>query len=124
RDVVHIGPNSKLMQYVSMPPWGSESAMFFEVADTKQKRFEEYFDTLMGKKFLLYGSEEAIKAGLFGKRKTDEWLRYRFGTHIAISKGNYIMTYAKPGVQHRKFGARGHHGGMTKEEMEVPLIIV
>ena len=123
-DMTLIGPNSRLMRDLSMQPWGTDSTVFFEVTETRQKSFEARFNRLFGKKFFLYESEEAIKAGLFGKKMVDRWLRYRFGTHVAISKGRYAMKYIKPGMQHTKFRVRGHHGGMTKEEMEVPLIII
>ncbi len=124
-DMLLIGPRSRLMQDLSMPPWGAESAVFFEVAESRQKSFEDQFERLLGKKFLLFNSEEAIRSGLFGKPSTKPWLRYRFGTHIAISKGAYTLKYLKPGMQPQpmRFDVRGHHGGMTKEEMEVPLLI-
>ncbi|MGC8676518.1 MAG: alkaline phosphatase family protein, partial [Candidatus Micrarchaeia archaeon] len=123
-DVVHIGPRSNLMQDLSMPPWGTESTVFFEVTETRQKSFEAQFDRQFGKKFLLYASSEVIKSGLFGKNSVKPWLRYRFGTHVAISKGAYTMKYLKPGAQPLLFDVHGHHGGMTKEEMEVPLLMV
>ncbi|MGC9157118.1 MAG: alkaline phosphatase family protein [Candidatus Micrarchaeia archaeon] len=123
KDAIFLGPNSKIMQDLAMPPWGTESTMFFEVTESREKSFETRFGQHFGNRFLLYDSEEAIRSGLFGRSYVKPALRYRFGTYVAISKGGYTFRYVPPGSTIGKFGL-GHHGGLTKEEMQIPLLIL
>ncbi|MEM3215851.1 MAG: alkaline phosphatase family protein, partial [Candidatus Micrarchaeaceae archaeon] len=124
KDFTVLNSKSKLIRYLSAPPWGTESLNFFQVNEADSAKFEKQFESTCGKKFLLYDSEEAIKSGLFGKARIKEGLRYRFGTHVAVSKGRWQLKYLKPGVQLPEFKIHGHHGGLTKEEMEIPLLIL
>lgn len=119
-----ILPKSKVMENLTVYPWGTRRSMFFNVVDGKEKLFEDEFQRSYGKGAYLANSEEAIISGLFGKSKVSNWLRYRFGTHIAIAKGNNFLYYTYTGEKDYEKKAFGLHGGMSKGEMEIPLVVI
>ncbi len=124
RNITQINAKSSIMENLSAPPWGANRIMFFGVSENKKKKFEEQFAKLYGSRFLLYDSEEAIKSGIFGAKSAKSWIRYRFGTYVAIGKGNNLMYYRFPKRRERDTKLAGYHGGMSKEEMEIPLFIL
>ena len=64
-----------------------------------------------------------LKSGIFGNNYPNNSIRYRFGTHTAIAKGHTFFKYLKPGEKKTFREKFGHHSGMSKEEMEIPIII-
>ncbi len=79
------------------------------------KRFNEYFSEY----FKLYSKDEIIELKLLGKEITKEIVIDNLGEYIGIGISNKCMKYEK---DEKSFKA--NHGGITKEEMEVPLIIL
>jgi hypothetical protein len=67
-------------------------------------------------------SETALKKGYFGKGKVNPKLIHRIGDYILIAKKNYCILdgnyRGKPSFM------KGNHGGTSREEMIVPLIVV
>ncbi len=124
KDLRKISPQSKVMENLTTYPWGTHRSMFFNVVDGKDKLFEDEFQRSYGKSAYLANSEEAIKSGLFGKSHVSNWLRYRFGTHIAIAKGSSFLYYKYPDKKEYEKKIFGHHGGMSKGEMEIPLLVM
>ena len=128
KDVNRFSPKSEAMKYLRNEPWGLYRFIFFDAAEGLSEKFEKSFNKTFGKNFVLYNSDDAIKSGLFGKNKVSDSLRYRFGTHIAIPKGNNILYYKYPGGKDYIGGKEGdtylsgHHGGLSKEEMEIPSL--
>ena len=120
KNTLRISPDSDIMRFVSMPPWGSR-AVFIDVMPSMFERFEKFFEKKYEKNFILWNSENAIKEGLFGKTAVTDNMRNRFGTHIAVPKyGSGGMFFSFSQLKNNK---SGHHGGLNKEEMEVPLVI-
>jgi hypothetical protein len=128
KEVNRLSPKSEAMKYLRNEPWGSNRSTFFDAAEGLSDKFEKSFNKEFGKNLILYDSDEAIKSGLFGSTKVSDSLRYRFGTHIAIPKGNNILYYKYPGGKDYIGGKEGdtylsgHHGGLSKEEMEIPSL--
>jgi predicted AlkP superfamily pyrophosphatase or phosphodiesterase len=122
---IEIKSDSRLLDFLDAPPWGEGRSLFVHVAAGKENAFEDYFDSKLGKRAILVDSDEAISSGLFGGAKVDDSLRYRFGTHIILPKDHFAMPYKYPSINTRtpdKFPMVGSHGGLTKEEMGVPLL--
>ncbi|MCL4381230.1 MAG: alkaline phosphatase family protein [Candidatus Marsarchaeota archaeon] len=122
KNILWVKPNSNLMRYASMPPWGSR-AMFMSIMPGMFEKFEALFEKKYAD-YLLIKSDEAIKQGLFGKSSVQDSIRNRFGTHIAIPKrsdGGMFFSFSEP---KNKINILGHHGGLNKEEMEIPLILL
>ena len=83
--------------------------------------FKKYEDD-----FTLFETKELIDKGVFGTFKDDNYKKY-LGDYIAIGKDtNKFLLFAENRGKHgsARKTYKGHHTGMTKEEMAVPLIIV
>ncbi len=121
---LELDKGSKLMEYLSLPPWGDSRVLFMNVSPGKEAAFNKFFDGAYGKDAILVESDVAIKSGIFGKTAVIKGLRDRFGSHICILKGdNTTMKYQYPLPNSKKFDKRGAHSSITPEEMYIPLIV-
>ncbi len=119
-----VDRGSGIMRYLWGPPWGGKRLLYFNAIHGKEEALRRQFEREYGKSFLLVESESAIRSGIFGKRRVDDALRYRFGTHIAIATGNDSMVYEYPYDPPRApRNYKGSHSGLQAGEMEVPLIV-
>ncbi len=112
----------KLLDYMNMPPWGSPRSGFVSIIPGMEEAFEKELEKKFKDRYLLLNSELAIKDGLFGSAKIPDRLRYRFGTHVLLPKENNYITYKYPYEKDREREVFGSHGGLSKEEIEIPLI--
>ncbi len=113
-----------IVKALEMPPWGEPTSMFFSVTDGREREFMENLEKRgILKDGLLVDSGEAIRSGLFGKNEVKDELRYRFGTHILIMKDANAVFYNYPGYERKQYGHRGMHGGLSPDEMYLPLML-
>ena len=121
---VKITGKSKIMEYSVGPSWGDARVRFMNVIPGKEEALARHFEKEYGKDFLLFDSESVIRSGVFGKESASDGMRYRFGTHIMLAKGGNTVTYEYPNVVPKSLvGMPGSHSGLSKGEMEVPLIV-
>lgn len=101
-------------------PAGSSRDMFLHIVDEKlDKAHKELSDALSGTG-IVYKTEDLIKEGLFGT-VTDRF-RARAGNLVALPLGeNSIWWYLQD-----QFTTpyRGHHGGLTKAEIETTFLFL
>ncbi len=122
---MELKSDDEMLKFLQMPPWGEPRALFLHVIDGKERMLEDYFSRKLGKHAMLVESEEAIKAGLFGDKEVDDDLRYRFGTHIIMPYDNFAVPYKYPNTSTRmkeRPPMLGMHGGLTDDEMLIPLL--
>jgi len=112
----------KLKETLSMPLSGEPRAAYCYVKPGKEKDFERYVKKHLSKYCYLVKSKIAIKQNYFGLFTPDPKLFERAGDYILIMKENYILRDRIVKKKKKEFVA--HHGGVSKNEMIVPLIIV
>jgi hypothetical protein len=81
----------------------------------KQELFQQQARKL-AKYCYIVPSEEVIASGLFGKGEVNPLVRERAGDFMVFCKKNKTIL----DVHH---GTIGHHGGISRQEMQVPLIL-
>ena len=122
-----FGSSDKLATLLKRPPWGNARTMFFESKEGEEENLENVFDEEFGDYGAIFKSEEMLAEGIFGMPSPQKEKRENFGTHIVISKGNYSINYTEGGQYEPWFdrlrGQVGTHGGMSADEMQIPLII-
>jgi predicted AlkP superfamily pyrophosphatase or phosphodiesterase len=76
-------------------------------------------DTL-GEQAWVLSREEAVTAGWFGHRVTDE-VRYRIGDVVAAARGTAALV--RRSAEPLESALIGHHGSLTTAEQRVPLLL-
>ena len=106
-----------------MPPSLESRAVTFWVKEEKRKKFEDIFYKKFKNEFLLFTKEEFLEKNLLGigkkHKKVDDFL----GNYVAISIGSSIIKLGT-NISKEKVNKKSTHCGFTKEEMEVPLIVI
>lgn len=95
----------------------------FWVKENMKKEFEERFNKTFGEEFLLLKKEELLDKHLLGYGEKHPKIDDFIGNYVAISiAGSMIRleTFLAEGKKVKK----STHCGLTKEEMEVPMIVI
>ncbi len=121
-DVLNI---KELQDCLLMPAMFEPRNTTFFVKPDKKDKFEELFKEIFKDKYILYKKEELLKKGLLGDGKKHSKIDDFLGNYVAIAisdsqilLGTHISRAL--GITDEK---RATHGGLTANEMEVPLII-
>ena len=113
----------EIQECLIIPASLESRALAFWVKEDMKKQFEERFNNAFGEEFLLMTKEEFLEKHLLGYGEKHPKIDDFIGNYIALStKGSIITleTYLADGKPVKK----STHCGLTKEEMEVPLIII
>lgn len=113
----------EIMECLYMPMSLESRVVGFWVKENMKKEFEERFNKVCGEDFWLMTKEEFLDKHFLGfgeeHTKVDEFL----GNYIALSISSgmiVIETFLAEGKPIKK----STHCGLTKEEMEVPVIVI
>lgn len=126
---VLINKHPRLQECLRLPLCGEHRAVFCYVHPEKRQQFEQYVKQKLGKYCTLHRAEEVLEyfgvGGRSGGRAGREHpeFRNRIGDYILLMKENYILRQRLPTDKKKRFQP-GHHGGLSREEMEVPLVRV
>lgn len=113
---------AELGEFLRIPLCGEGRLAYAYIKAGKEKEFEVYMKKKLGFCCEIMKSGEAIKKGLFGKGKIHPELKNRIGDYLIIMKDNYGI---KDFMIDSDFSQHlGRHGGVSKEEMFVPLIVI
>jgi predicted AlkP superfamily pyrophosphatase or phosphodiesterase len=117
-----INDDSPLMPLLASSPAGEPRVTMFHVKTGKQQEFFDEFNRLYGKDFALISSIELDELALLGPGKLSNETKERVGDFIAISNKSITLQYASNSWKPAVF--MGAHGGLSHEEVEIPLIII
>ncbi len=120
----HIDVNNKFLpDYPSiweclerLPTLEARAVNFF-VKPEKEEQFLREFEKHFGEHFILFTRQEVIDKKLFGEGTAHRLFDSMLGNFVAAGITDWSFTY-KP----EEF--KGNHAGLTKEEMEIPLIVI
>jgi len=107
---------------LTLPVCGEPRAAFCYVHPHKVKQFESYVRTNLKKYCTLHKTEELIRKHYFGLGKEHPRLHDRLGDYILLLKGNYAFFDFL--ADEEEGFLKGNHGGLSEEEMMVPLVKV
>jgi len=121
--VVRLPDHPDLWQTLLLPPAGESRASYLYVRPGQRDRLRGYVQEHLGDRFVLLDTERALEAGLWGSpRHIPATHRARLGDMVLIARqGSRLTTREK---RNDRSTLRGHHGGLTAEEMLVPLLMV
>lgn len=119
--VIWLEDYPKIKECLTMPLCGEPRVIYCYVKSNKTKEFEKLVKNKLNKFCNIYKSSDLIKKNYFGLFIENEKLIDRIGDYTLIMKENYIL---KDKLLDEKKGFEiGNHGGISKEEMYVPLFV-
>ena len=117
-----VRDQDRLRDFFTAEPSGDERSFMFHVRQGVEQEFSKEFLDRFGDHFLLLTTAEVLESGLLGPHGVSELTFSRLGSFTAIANSNAGMKFLTPENQ-RKIRPVGQHGGLSSEEMLVPLII-
>jgi hypothetical protein len=106
----------ELNRHLMVPVVGESRAAFVYPRPGRALAIREYLETGFPGWFAVLDSVQALEAGLMGKPIADETYA-RAGELLVLPRGDHALQRTKAPVP-----LLGRHGGLTQEEMLVPLI--
>jgi predicted AlkP superfamily pyrophosphatase or phosphodiesterase len=104
-----------------IPATGSARDVFLHVQPEKREKVRELLAKRLAGRASIVSVRDAVKHGLFGLGKPSRKFKERAGDLIILPHGNRTVWYRD--TPYYEFDLRGHHGGLSKEEMTVPLAV-
>lgn len=119
---IKLSDHPKLKETLRLPLCAEARVVYCYVHPKKKKQFEDYINKKFRRYCNMYKSKDLVKKNYFGLFKPNKKLFDRVGDYVLIMKKNYILK-DWIGNEKKKFNI-GDHGGTSKEEMFVPLIVI
>ena len=119
--IIRLENYPEMQSCLELPLSGDPRAAYCYVNKSKTRQFEFYVKKEFSKACWLYKSGDLIKKNYFGLQKPNKNLSKRVGNYTLIMKDNYIIKDFVQGEEQKNF--IGNHGGISREEMFVPLIV-
>jgi predicted AlkP superfamily pyrophosphatase or phosphodiesterase len=120
--LIDLKDHPKLADSIIIPLCAERRLAYCYVRPSKTKQFEDYIKKNLKHACYLYKSEELIKKNYFGLFKPNKKLYDRVGDYTLIMKDNYLIADSVLGE--KKSFHIGNHGGVSNQEMHVPLVII
>ena len=126
---VFINDFEGIEECLKRPPTMELRTTSFFIKKDKKEKFKNLFDQYFKEDFLLFSHDEFIQSGLLGKGSIHKKVNDFIGDFVSVGFGKRALTYydkSSPNVdQFKKYvlSFTSDHAGISKEEMEVPLII-
>ncbi|MDM8558385.1 alkaline phosphatase family protein [Candidatus Parabeggiatoa sp. HSG14] len=119
---IDLKDHPKLKECLVMPLSGESRVAYCYVKPNKTKQFEQYVKEKLENFCHLYKSSELIEKNFFGLGKPHPKLQDRIGDFVLIMKEGCVLKDAL--MDESAEFMEGYHGGVSKEEMWVPLSVI
>ncbi|HJV26403.1 MAG TPA: alkaline phosphatase family protein [Aromatoleum sp.] len=111
-------PDAKRL--LNTPLFGERRAAFFGLRPGAERDFKAFSDEVLHGKAVLSSSESLRQSGLLGPGKPHRKLAERTGTHVLLMEPGWTILDRLPDeTEHAMLGV---HGGLSPQEMWIPLI--
>ena len=102
---------------LQIQPTGENRMAYLHVKPGKMDGVRQYIDTTWPDQFFVVETEQVLESGLYGHGKQHPQLLDRLGDLVVHSRGDAYLWWAE-----KENPLRGRHGGLSVEEMLVPLL--
>lgn len=115
-----VAKSPELNSLFRMPPTGDSRASIMNIKPGTEDRAKSFFDSNHPGEFQLFESQKMLSNGYFGLGKVKDETSGRIGDLIAVPKYDNAIDNSQ--LDGRGDRVPGRHGGLSDEELEVPLI--
>ena len=120
---IDMEDHPKLKRMLAQPLCGEHRFAYAYIKPSKEKDFERYVRTKLTQCCEIFRSDDLLKKGYFGRFNIHKEMRNRIGDYVLIMKDHYGI-YDRLAHEKKNDYNLGDHGGLSKEELYVPLIVV
>lgn len=118
---IDLDDHPGLRETLVLPLCGESRAAYAYVRAGREGRFEDYVRERLGDRVHLIKSQDVRRHGWLGAGDSHPALCDRIGDYVLIPRGRHILRdWLKGEARHIHVGV---HGGMSAEEMRVPLVV-
>lgn len=113
----------EIQECLILPPSLESRSLTFWVKEDRKEDFEKRFNKIFGEEFLLMKKEEFLEKHFLGYGEKHYKIDDFIGNYVALSISSSIIkleTFLAEGKKVKK----STHCGLTKDEMEVPMIVI
>lgn len=120
--LVELEDHPELQEALIRPLSGEPRVGYCYVQPDKAAAFETYVSDVLREQCVLCESSELLRRGFFGLGDPHPQLAERIGHYALLMKDPYMIQDWLP--HERRHALIGVHGGLSADEMYVPLILV
>lgn len=117
---IDLAGHPQLTALLARPLCGERRAAYCYIKDGQHAAFETYVQTHLAHCTQWQRSSELIESGWFGKAPAHARLVERVGDYTLLMRDNWTIKDWLPGE--KRYRMLGVHGGISADEMRVPLI--
>lgn len=121
-DEILVDRIAEINECLIMPPFIESRAMSFFVKADRRTDFERAFAKYMGHDFILIPRREVFAKNLLGNGRTHPKTYDFIGDYMACAISDVGLRYRTLNTKPKPM-KKANHGGLTEQEMTVPLII-
>lgn len=103
-------------------PAGSSRDMFLYIKEELLDEAIEHLKNVLAGRAEVHTTQDLITQNLFGSPKPSNAFLSRVGNLVILPYEHETVWWLEPGRFTMRF--QGHHGGLTPEEMEIPLLLL
>ena len=119
---IELDNHPRLKETLERPLCGERRVAYCYVHSSKRMQFESYIQSELADHVMLYKSDDLIEHGFFGLGAPHRRLLERIGDYTMLMKENYLIKDWVEGE--KRYNHIGVHGGVSCQEMGVPLIML
>lgn len=120
-DTIDLDDHPQLRETLLLPLCGEPRMAYAYVRTGRETQFEDYVQTELQDRVQLLKSEHILRAGWLGPGDAHPALKDRLGDYVLLPRGRTILRDWLLGEE--RYVHVGVHGGLTAEEMWVPLVV-
>lgn len=121
QEAIELDAHPELARTLVLPLCGERRAAYCYVHAGRREQFTDYVSTHLSQSAHLYESEYLIQSGFFGLGPPHPRLHDRVGDYTLVMKDHATIKDWLLGEP--RYAHVGVHGGMSTQEMYVPLIV-
>jgi type I phosphodiesterase/nucleotide pyrophosphatase len=114
-----VGALQKSPSGQKIPPWGSARDTYLSVQEDRVDEIQSYLGEKLDGVASVLKTTDGVKQGLFGVNRPSRKFLRRVGNLMVLPHGTKTVWYKYWKGDSLKL--KGHHGGLSKDEMTIPL---
>ncbi len=119
---IALASHPRFAETLALPLCGEPRVAYCYVRPARVAQFENYVAQELSEVCWMIPAEQAIAENMFGTGTPHPRLYDRIGDYLLLMKDNYVIKDLLRGE--KPFSQIGVHGGLTADELYVPLVVV